>query len=128
MSTKVLGVDVILSAGGQTIGAQRDASLRIDAREIDVSDKTTGGWDVFLVGNRSWSIDCEAVTLTSNAGQDAIEQAALNGTPITVAFTFGAKAVYSGSAMVVSFEMSGPKDDVSIMRISLKGATALVRA
>lgn len=125
---KIRGVDVLLSVGGQTIGSQRNASLKMDGKEIDVSDKTTGGWDTTIVGNRSWAIDCEAITLDSDAGQDAIEAAFLAGNQISVSIAVGTRGTYSGTASIVSLEMTGEKDDVSTMKISLKGASALTAA
>jgi len=125
---KIRGVDVLLSVGGQTVGSQRNASLKMDGKEIDVSDKTTGGWDTTIVGNRSWAIDCEAILLDSDAGQDAIEAAFLAGTQVSVAIAVGARGTYSGTASIVSLEMTGEKDDVSTMKISLKGASALTAA
>ena len=125
---KIRGVDVLLSVGGQTVGSQRNASLKMDGKEIDVSDKTTGGWDTTIVGNRSWAIDCEAILLDSDAGQDAIEAAFLAGTQVSVAIAAGAHGTYSGTASIVSLEMTGEKDDVSTMKISLKGASALTAA
>lgn len=125
---KIRGVDVLLSVGGQTVGSQRNASLKMDGKEIDVSDKTTGGWDTTIVGNRSWAIDAEAILLDSDAGQDAIEAAFLAGTQVSVAIAVGAHGTYSGTASIVSLEMTGEKDDVSTMKISLKGASALTAA
>ena len=125
---KIRGVDVLLSVGGQTVGSQRNASLKMDGKEIDVSDKTTGGWDTMIVGNRSWAIDCEAILLDSDAGQDAIEAAFLAGTQVSVAIAVGARGTYSGTASIVSLETTGEKDDVSTMKISLKGASALTAA
>ena len=104
---KIRGVDVLLSVGGQTVGSQRNASLKMDGKEIDVSDKTTGGWDTMIVGNRSWAIDCEAILLDSDAGQDAIEAAFLAGTQVSVAIAVGARGTYSGTASIVSLEMTG---------------------
>ena len=125
---KIRGVDVLLSVGGQTIGSQRNASLKMDGKEIDVSDKTTGGWDTTIVGNRTWAIDCEAITLDSDAGQNAVEAAFLAGNQISVSIAVGAHGTYSGTASIVSLELTGEKDDVSTMKISLKGASALTAA
>jgi TP901-1 family phage major tail protein len=125
---KILGVDVLVSIGGNVIGSQRDCSLSISGKEIDVSDKTTGGWDTFLVGNRSWEISCDAIALDSDAAKAAIETAVANGTQVTVEFDHSTGSVYSGSAVVTSFQLTGPKDDVSTMSCTLKGASALTIA
>jgi TP901-1 family phage major tail protein len=125
---KILGVDVLVSVGAAVVGSQSNASLKVDSKEIDVSDKTTGGFDTFLAGNRSWSIDCEAITLDSDAGQDAVEAAVLAGDVVSVSIAIGTKGIYSGSAMVNSYELTGEKDDKSTFKCTLKGATALTKA
>lgn len=122
---KVLGVDVLVTIGGVTVGSQRDASLKITAKEIDTSDKTTGGFDTSLAGNRSWSITCDCVALDSDSGQDALVAAVLAGSAVTAAFVHGAGRTYTGSAVVTNFELTGSKDDVSTAKFELKGAGAL---
>lgn len=124
-ATKILGVDVLIKTDGEILGSQKDASLSISAKEIDVSDKTTGGWDTFLVGNRAWEISCDCIALDSDAAQNAIVDDALAGTTVTVIFSHGDNMVYTGSAVVASVELTGPKDDVSTAAFSLKGASAL---
>ena len=125
---KIRGVDVLLSVGGQTVGSQRDASLKMDGKEIDVSDKTTGGWDTTIVGNRSWAISCKSILVDSDAGQDALEAAFMAGTQVSVAIAVGAHGTYSGTASVVSLELTGEKDDVAMFNVELKGASALTAA
>ena len=80
------------------------------------------------MGNRTWAIDCEAITLDSDAGQNAVEAAFLAGNQISVSIAVGAHGTYSGTASIVSLELTGEKDDVSKMKISLKGASALTAA
>lgn len=125
MSTKILGVDVLVKADGVVLGSQKDASLSVSAKEIDVSDKTTGGWDTFLVGNRSWEISCDCIALYDDVAQDSIVSDALNGQTVTVIFSHGDNLVYVGDAVISSVELTGPKDDVSTASFTLKGATAL---
>lgn len=125
MAEKLLGVNVLVSVGGVVLGSQRNASLKIDAKEIDVSDKTTGGWDTTLVGNRKWSIDCDCIALDSDLGQAALESAAMDGTKVTVAFDHAGRRTFSGEAVVQSFELTGEKDDVSTAKVTFKGSSAL---
>ena len=124
---KILGVDVLLSVNSTIIGAQSNANLKIDAKEIDTSDKTTGGWDTALAGNRTWTIDAECITLESDAGQAAVETAMLLGTQVTASIAVGTRGTYQGTATITSLEFTGEKDDKSTMKISLKGASALAR-
>ena len=125
MSTKVIGVDVLVKIGGNILGSQKDASLSVSAKEIDVSDKTTGGWDTFLVGNRAWEISCDCIALFDDTAQNATIDGALAGTAATVIFSHGSNVVYTGSAVISSVELTGPKDDVSTASFTLKGASAL---
>lgn len=122
---KILGVDVLVSIGGSSIGSQRDATLTISGKEIDVSDKTTGGWDTFMVGNRSWEVTCESIALDTDTAFTALETAMANGTTVAVVFDHGTGSTYSGDAVVTSLQLTGPKDDVSTASVTLKGASAL---
>lgn len=128
MATKILGVDVLLKIGGTAIGSQKDASLSISAKEIDVSDKTTGGWDTFLVGNRSWEMSCDCIALFDDAVQDDLIDKAIAGSTVDIVFHHGSSVTYTGTAVISSVELTGPKDDVSTASFTLKGASALVRA
>lgn len=128
MATKILGVDVLLKSGGTAIGSQKDASLSVSAKEIDVSDKTTGGWDTFLVGNRSWEMSCDCIALYDDVVQDDLIDKAIAGSTVEVVFHHGANITYTGTAVISSVELTGPKDDVSTASFTLKGASALVRA
>ncbi|MBF0406474.1 MAG: hypothetical protein HQM10_03910 [Candidatus Riflebacteria bacterium] len=123
--SKVMGVDVLVSAGGSVIGSQKDASLELSAKEIDVSDKDTGDWEQVLPGKKAWQISCDSVTLENDAAKTAILSAFLNGTLIAVVFTLGSGGTFSGNAMVSSYKFNGPQDDVSTASLSLKGSSAL---
>lgn len=125
MSSKILGVDVLVKIGGVVLGSQKDASLSISAKEIDVSDKTTGGWDTFLVGNRAWEISCDCIALFDDAAQDGIIDDSIDGSTVEVIIAHGENIVYTGTAVISSVELTGPKDDVSTASFTLKGASAL---
>lgn len=127
-TTKILGNAVLLKMDGTLLGAQRNASLDINSSEIDVSDKTSGGWDVFLVGNRSWEMSCEAIAVAGDSVQDAIIAKAFEGETIQIVFEHGSAAVYTGTAVITSCSLSGDKGDVSAASFSLKGASALTRS
>jgi predicted secreted protein len=127
-TTKILGNAVLLKMDGTLLGAQRNASLDISSSEIDVSDKTSGGWDVFLVGNRSWEMSCEAIAVAGDEIQDAIITKTMEGETIQIIFEHGSAAVYSGSAVITSCSLSGDKGDVSTASFSLKGASALSKS
>lgn len=125
MSEKIIGVDVLVKIGGVVLGSQKDASLSVSAKEIDVSDKTTGGWDTFLVGNRAWEIGCDCIALYDDAAQNGIIDDSIDGKTVDVIFSHGNNIVYVGSAVISSVELTGPKDDVSTASFTLKGASAL---
>jgi len=128
MADKVLGVDVLISIGGQTVGGQNDCSLTISTKEIDTSDKTTGGWDTSQAGNRSWSVSMKAALIVGDAGQSAIKTACKNGDPVTLLITEGGAGTDTGTAIIASYKVNGSKDDVASMEIDFKGNSALTIA
>lgn len=125
---KILGNAVLLKMDGTLIGAQRNASLDINASEIDTSDKTTGGWDTFLVGNRSWDMTCEAIAVEGDEIQDSIIDKALEGETVQIVFEHGTRTAYTGTAAISSCSLSGDKGDVSTASFNLKGASELFKS
>lgn len=125
---KILGNAVLMKMDGTLLGAQRNASLDINASEIDISDKTTGGWDTYLVGNRSWDMSCEAIAVSGDEIQDAIIAKALEGETVQIVFEHGPEIAYTGTAVITSCSLSGDKGDVSSASFSLKGASELQRS
>lgn len=135
---KVAGVDVLLkvetSAGiFTTIGGQKGASLSRSAGTIDTTDKNSNGWAESMAGVKSWSMDCDAFVVLGDVSLTALHTAFENRVAINVTIRIGADNdingyTYSGGAVITDFPEDFPQDDAVTLKITLMGASPLVRA
>lgn len=125
-TNKIRGLEVLISVGGTVVGGQRGASLSMSADELDITDKTTEGYKAFLVGLKEWTISCDGLVCTDDAGYKALFDAFLNGTVVNVQFkqedgNFG----YQGDMVIASMDFDAQYDDAVTYSCELKGAGAL---
>jgi predicted secreted protein len=69
---RISDLDIETTVGGGTytaLGGLQDANLKVAKAEIDVSDKDSGGWDEFIPGQGSATIDGSLVYEEDDAGQ-----------------------------------------------------------
>lgn len=125
MFGKVYHVD---GATKTAIGEVRDATLSVEQGEIDVTSFDSDGWSEVMGGLKSWNMDKEMLFVSDDVGQGALYSALVEGSIVEVEFYpkdgAGAKG-YSGSALVVSWELGNPLDDGVTVSISLKGTGRL---
>jgi predicted secreted protein len=84
-----------LSIGGVAIGGLQDATLDVQRAEIDTTDKDSAGWDEFIPGQGSLSINGTCVYEEDDAGQEDLIDAILAGT--TASFVFRPWGASSGA-------------------------------
>lgn len=135
--TKIAGVDVLLkvkdSLGALTIvGGQTGASLSRSASTISVSDKTSGSWASSMAGMKTWSVEGEGFVSLGDEGQELLEKAFEDRTPITAEIRMGADSnvkgvTFTGEAVIVTLDNDFSQDDAVTFSISLEGASPLVR-
>ena len=128
----IRGLEVLIYIdidGVQTaVGGQRGASLSMSADELDITDKNTVGYKKFLVGLKEWSISCDGLVVAGEAGYDALFDAFIKGTIVTVQFkkedgSFG----YKGDMVVSSMDFDAQYDDALTYSCELKGAGDLTQ-
>ena len=125
-TNKIRGLEVLISVNGTVVGGQRGASLSMSADELDITDKTTEGYKAFLVGLKEWTISCDGLVVTGEAGYEALFTAFLNGDVVKVQFkqkdgSFG----YEGDMVIASMDFDAQYDDAVTYSCELKGAGAL---
>ena len=133
MGTKYAGKNLLVAVNTgtyaaptwTTIGGQRTLDLGRSADEIETSDKTSAGWKSFLAGLKEWSLECELMIETSDAGRQAVESAFANDTRLDVAIQLNASNIYRGYANVTEFSLAAPHDDAWSGSLTLKGDGAL---
>lgn len=124
----IRGLEVLIYIGGVAVGGQRGASLSMSADELDITDKNTVGYKKFLVGLKEWSISCDGLVVAGEAGYDALFNAFIEGTIVTVQFkkeddSFG----YEGEMVVSSMDFDAQYDDALTYSCELKGAGDLTK-
>jgi TP901-1 family phage major tail protein len=128
VTDKIRGLEVLLYVGGKEVGGQRGASLSMSADELDVTDKNTTGYKKFLVGLKEWSISCDGLVVVGEAGYDALFDAFIAGSVITVQLkkedgSFG----YQGPVVIASMDFDAQYDDALTYSCELKGAGDLTK-
>lgn len=126
MADIIKGLEVLLYVGENVVGGQRGASLSMSADEIDTTNKTTEGYKTFLVGLKEWSISCDGIVFTGDAGYDALVAAFLAGDEIEIELKNEAKTFgYKGTVAIASMDFDAQYDDALTYSCELRGASAL---
>lgn len=123
---KIKGLEVLLYVGNNVVGGQRGASLSMSADELDITDKTTEQYKAFLVGLKEWSISCDGLVCTDDAGYAALVEAFLAGNTIEVELK-GKGFGYKGTVAIASMDFDAQYDDALTYSCELKGASALTK-
>jgi TP901-1 family phage major tail protein len=127
----IKGLEVLLYVGNNVVGGQRGASLSMSADEIDTTNKTTGQYKTFLVGLKEWTISCDGLVCTDDAGYTALVDAFIAGDLIEVELKQEvgegetASFHYKGQVAIASMDFDAQYDDALTYSCELKGASAL---
>lgn len=126
MAGEKTGVDVLISvvdADGQerVIGGQRGATLNREVNTIDATHKQVAGWGYSIAGQGSWSIDTDGVLLADDESLDILEEKFENKEAVTVQWTNPGGKSYKGNAIITSYPIEAPMDDVMTYSTSFQG-------
>lgn len=80
MGTPKPGRITTLTMDGVAIGGAQDMTLDVQRAEIDTTDKDSAGWDEFITGQGSLSLNGTCNYEEDDQGQDDLLDAILNGT------------------------------------------------
>lgn len=111
-----------------TVGGQRGASLNRDAETMDTTSKDSQGWSESVPGLKSWSIEADGLLTENDAGYLALEKAYMDGEAVVVNITTAGGNKYEGKAIISSFPLSAPYDDLATFEVSFTGTGALKKA
>lgn len=121
MAGEKTGVDVLISVGEAVIGGQRGATLNREVATIDATHKQVAGWGYNIAGQGSWSIDTDGVLLADDASLDTLEEAFENKEAVEITWTNPSGKSYKGSAILTSYPIEAPMDDVMTYSMSFQG-------
>lgn len=119
------GMDCVLKVGGTIVGIMRDVDPDYSAGSIDVTKRSSLGWREKKQGLKEWTIDGEMLWIPTDASLQAVWNAYINATELTVEWLDSADYGRSGSAIVVDFH-PGPQglEDAVMCAVSLEGTAA----
>lgn len=107
------------------VGGQRNSKLNLTADEIDVSDKTTGGWGAKLAGTRNWSFELSGLVMLNDDGVAALQGLFMAGKLAHVKFEYPDKSYQTGWAAITNFSYDTPHDGAATLSGTLSGNGAL---
>lgn len=92
---------------------------------LDTLETTALGddWKSYITGKKEWTASAEGDfnIITDTAGQQALQDAYLNGTAIDAQFYVDDTHFYGGSAIINSLSIEDPVDDVVSISIEFTG-------
>ena len=127
------GVVYVSSDGGTTwnaIGELQDVKLKVETKMLNATSHASGGWEESKAGNNSWSATAQALLVTSDVAQAAIEAAVIAKTLLKFRFdpygTTTGKPRREGFGFIQSYEENQPVADLETAAITITGSGALV--
>ena len=120
------GKVVIGAEGSQKVVGIKNWSLELS---LDTLETTALGddWKNYITGLKEWSASSEGdyeVPVDAD-GQQALQDAFLNGTTVTVKLYVDGTNYYKGEAFINSLSIEDPVDDVVSISIEFTGTGAL---
>lgn len=109
----------------KAVGAQRGASLSMNADQLDKTSKQSEGWTESLAGMKSWSISTDGLLILDDEGYLALEDAYMQGENVLVQMSTKSGALYEGEAIISSLDLDAPYDDLANYSVELTGAGKL---
>lgn len=108
---------------GSAVAGSTSFSLSVSGTVIDTNSKDDTTFKSKISGKREWSISSDWLWGTSTAF-DYLNDCALDGSTVLISITNGTQS-WDGSAVIQSFDVTYPDDDVVTASISLVGIGAL---
>lgn len=109
------------------VGCETSNTFSVNGDTIDASCKDTGGWGDFILGEKSWEMSLDALTLfDATLGATQILGYIANDTEILVKITTDVTGdpVWSGNAIVSTFEHTGDNNGIANYSATFTGKGA----
>lgn len=128
------GILALIHVDGTAVGGMVDASVSIDGKPIDVTNKDDSQWETYLGGRTSWSmtgngfIMMDSVDGTIEAQWKALWTAVTTSAAVTVKFIFPTgtgNTFFTGSGYVTNLGVDGPDNEGFAGSFSVQGTGAL---
>jgi TP901-1 family phage major tail protein len=108
------GTTMQVYVAGTALGLSTSFDLSINAAEIDVTSKDSGGWKDVLSGLRDWSVSADGIiSLSSDTNAEYLSGLITNRTQVNLRMSTetSGDGYWHGSAYVTSLSISAPMED-----------------
>lgn len=106
------------------IAMSTNATLNVEVDLPDASHKGSEGWAEHIHGQRSWTLDSEALTdMAAGGSTERLLDFVLNRSQAQMSFapSAGAGVEITGTVSLSSFSLDAPNEDTSTMSASFTG-------
>lgn len=116
--------------GAVAVGCATDASLEVNAEEIEVSCMAASAWKETVPGMKSWSVSFNSIYLKGTGvvlSADQLSQMLFDATLLTVKLSteISGEKYYEGTVFVTKNSISVSAKDKATYSVSLTGTGAL---
>ena len=126
-TNSVSGLATLFTVEGAALGAARNYSFSGSQAMIDATSDDSSRWGEYLVGRRDWNIDIDMLYIYDNPAQIYLEEHWTGGDPASLAviWTMPDGRTYTGTALLTSYSLTSPYEDVITASVSLQGTDAI---
>jgi predicted secreted protein len=117
------GNDILIADGSSLIAAAKSGEIQADCETIEVSSPSTGEWQTFLKGRKSWSITISY--LLSAVGDLAKVLTVGNTYTLTVTKRGESSASLTGTAILTTCKQTYTRGNLCAGTFQFKGTGAL---
>jgi TP901-1 family phage major tail protein len=115
----------------QTVAGMRATQLKLNGNQVDITNKSSNGWQELLADAGVRKIDVTAsgeYDATAGSPFNFLEKVALANTFIDAEITFGSGVVYTGTWAISDFTVDGPYDNAQTFSMTLTSHGPVIRS
>lgn len=123
-----LSIQSASSGAAVLVAEAKNYKFSVTDTLIDVTSNDSSGWKESIEGPRSWSMDAQALHISTGAALVAIHKALSSGTLRYVVLTPATAKTFKlkGWVNVKSWDIAGDQQDAWLTNFSVEGTRALV--
>lgn len=111
------------------VNGEQETTITMESESTEVSTKDSrGGWKNKVAGIKSWSLELGTALLKDSRTDLELRKHFDAGSPVCVKLCYDDETytpICGGSALITSYELGAPSDDVATASISLEGSGKL---
>ena len=124
------GTSMLLYLAGTSLAYSNSFDLNVNAAEIDVTSKDSGGWKDTLSGLRDWSVSADGiVALDSSTNAEYLQTLVTNRTRINIKMStdVSSDGYWHGYGYITNLTITAPMEDKVTFSCSFVGDGAILQ-